>query len=64
MSGVCLCTYSQWARHALQGLQDASGGGAGHPTGLSTSRLGLDLSSHWGLYIRSGKLVFNQMLTP
>lgn len=48
---VCVCarTHSQRARHALQGLQDASGCGAGHPTGLGTSRLGLDLSPHRGL---------------
>lgn len=47
-----VCTHSKWARHALQRLQDASGCGAGYPAGLSTSRLGLDLSPHRGLHIR------------
>lgn len=55
---VCVCcTHSEGAGHALQGLKDAPGCGAGHPTGLSPSRLGLDLSPHWGLQIRWGHLV-------
>lgn len=52
MVHVHVCTHSKRTWHVLQWLQDASGCRTVYSAGLSTSRLGLDLSPHWGLHVK------------